>query len=167
MLDESLRWWRGGFVAPSCTADSGAADKPCPWAYASAPIADSLIDAQLSGAEPVELWPEVRDRQAESGGSSLRRQLYDAYVRANQQPLVLSRPLQPRGLEVTLRDSAAASVAHPIVYLSRVGFNSRSDSAYVHIWDICGGQCGAGALLLLVRAGARWQVVAIDGYEVS
>jgi hypothetical protein len=42
--------------------------------------------------------------------------------------------------------------------LSRVGLNSRGDQAIVYMRHICGGLCGSGHYLSLVRKDKEWVV---------
>jgi hypothetical protein len=45
-----------------------------------------------------------------------------------------------------------------IISLSRVGFNSDKDQALVYVANRCGGLCGKGYYVLLMKSGERWKV---------
>ena len=44
------------------------------------------------------------------------------------------------------------------VRLSRVGFNARRTEAFVYVENSCGGLCGSGTYVLLLKAGDVWKI---------
>lgn len=48
-----------------------------------------------------------------------------------------------------------------ILAVSRVGFNSTKEQAFVYVRDACGSLCGGGSYYLLSKTSGRWRIAAV------
>jgi hypothetical protein len=132
-----------------------------------APASQQAIDSLLAkGVAPIALW-SVLGQSDDTDSIPVLGSLVKAHKRANSQPLRLHSPPQLVGLEVTLQDTGTSSWRHPIVFLTRPGFGALGDSALIQIFEACGGTCGEGTTVLLVKQRGRWRVVETFGAVFS
>ena len=53
------------------------------------------------------------------------------------------------------------------IFFSQVGFNSRHDQAFVYVGHSCGGDCGTGSHVLLVKTNGKWRIVRSEVLWIS
>lgn len=85
-----------------------------------------------------------------------------SYARANVHPRAVALPPTVGGHRVRLidRSRSAPSPGNALWRLTRPGFSTGGDSAYVTLDRYCGPLCGGGEGMILVRDGDEWRVAA-------
>jgi hypothetical protein len=166
----TIRYWRTRISGTAIVPFPTQKDTLVPMGLTSfEPSGDILADSIIArGVRPVMLWATLegdpRQPEAWTGVSSTLRA---AYRKANARPARLDRPPVVPGIEVSLQSDGWSTLRFPVLYLSRPGFSPTRDSALVHVTEVCGGLCGEGTTVLLIRTTRGWRAVTTYGAEFS
>jgi hypothetical protein len=114
-------------------------------------------ESVLDELKPIalETIQDLEKKNEEKGELERHLNLTVNYVLVGKQ----SRPETPEEYAKQWKEFYEKYPSSPgIISLSRVGFNSDKDQAIVYVANVCGGLCGKGYYLSLVKSGEGWKV---------